>query len=166
MTLAAAIVAVLNAAADAHGIERALLRALAIVESKGNPRAVSKAGAMGLLQLMPQTAAALGVKDPFDAAQSADGGARLLAFLLQRFGGDEKQAIAAYNWGAQRVARGGAWPQSVRVYVARVLQARDAERGPFDEERTPLYPERAQNNGAATCPCCGRRHALSAGAPT
>lgn len=115
-----AILALLDQAAQAHGLPPALLRAVAWVESRGNPAAVSPAGAMGILQLMPRTARGLGVADPLDPAQNIDGGARYLKQLINRFDGDTGRALAGYNWGPARVARGSAWPTSVQTYVKRV----------------------------------------------
>jgi soluble lytic murein transglycosylase-like protein len=114
----------LDRAADAHGVDRKLLRALAYVESRYNPAAVSPVGAVGLLQLMPKTAAGLGVTDPRDPAQNADGGARYLASMLKKWNGSEERALASYVWGPARVAKRPApasWPPAVKAYVANVL---------------------------------------------
>jgi soluble lytic murein transglycosylase-like protein len=106
----------------AHGVDPALLAAVAQVESGMNPEAVSPAGAQGLMQLMPGTAAGLGVTDPFDPAQAIDGAARLLRSHLDRFGSIEL-ALAAYNAGAGAVSRHGGIPPypETQAYVRRVL---------------------------------------------
>lgn len=124
--LPAAIAAMLDEAARRYEIPPALLRGVAWVESRGRADAVSRAGAMGVLQLMPQTAEGLGVADPFDPPENIDGGARFLKRLIDRFGSVEP-ALAAYNWGPRRVADGRPWPQSVRGYVRKVLDRADVE---------------------------------------
>lgn len=109
-------------AADRHGIDRKLLHALVIVESAYRPDAVSPAGAGGLTQLMPGTAADLGVADRFDIEQNLSGGADYLARQLLRFG-DLRLALAAYNAGPGRVARLGRVPdiEETRNYVVSVV---------------------------------------------
>jgi hypothetical protein len=105
-----------------HGVSPALLAAVARQESGFDPRAVSPAGAQGLMQLMPGTAAGLGVTDPFDPDQAVDGAARLLRTLLDRFGGTEL-ALAAYNAGPGAVLRYGGIPPypETQAYVRSVL---------------------------------------------
>ncbi len=93
--------------AEAHGIRPDLVRAVVQVESGYNPRAISPKGAMGLMQLMPETAAALGVERPFDPEQNVRGGVAYLRHLLDRFGGNEELALAAYNAGPTAVGRYG-----------------------------------------------------------
>lgn len=93
-------------AAANHGLDPKLLEALVSAESGFDPRARSRAGAMGLTQLMPGTAEELGVTDPFDPVQSLNGGAKYLAQMLERFGSTEL-ALAAYNAGPGRVERAG-----------------------------------------------------------
>lgn len=114
--------ALFQAAGAAHDVDPALLAAVAQVESGMNPSAVSPAGAQGLMQLMPGTAADLGVADPFDPAQAVDGAARLLRSHLDRFGTVEL-ALAAYNAGAGAVSRHGGIPPypETQAYVRRVL---------------------------------------------
>jgi soluble lytic murein transglycosylase-like protein len=94
-------------AADRYGLNPSLIKAVAFAESGFRGTAVSGAGAMGLMQLMPYTAEALGVSDPFDPEQNVDGGARLLSSLLDQFGGDSLMAVAAYNAGAAGVTSRG-----------------------------------------------------------
>ncbi|MCL5057628.1 MAG: transglycosylase SLT domain-containing protein [Actinobacteria bacterium] len=101
---------ILESTAKKFGIDPGLLKAVAKVESDFNPFAVSKAGAMGLMQLMPGTAASLGVENPFDATENVEGGARYLRSLMDRYGGDAKLALAAYNAGPGAVDRHGGVP--------------------------------------------------------
>lgn len=113
----------IDAAASRHGLDPALLRGLIRAESNFNPNAGSPAGAQGLTQLMPGTARSLGVTNPFDPAQAIEGGARYLRQQLDRFGGDERLALAAYNAGPGAVQRFGGVPPyaETQTYVERVL---------------------------------------------
>lgn len=119
----------IRSAADRHGIAPDLLRAVVRAESNFDPRAVSAKGAMGLMQLMPETARELGVTRPFDIQQNVDGGARYLKRLIERYGGDLRLALTAYNAGPAAVERHeGEVPYAeTRAYVRRVL--REARRG-------------------------------------
>jgi soluble lytic murein transglycosylase-like protein len=112
----------ITAAARRHGIDPALLAGLIRQESGFNANAVSPAGARGLTQLMPGTAAGLGVANPSDPAQAIEGGAKYLAQQLQRFGGDTARALAAYNAGPGAVERFGGVPPyaETQAYVRRV----------------------------------------------
>jgi soluble lytic murein transglycosylase-like protein len=90
-------------AANKHQVEPALIMAMIRAESGYNPRAVSKKGAKGLMQLMPRTAKAMGVEKPFDPKHNIDGGVKYFRTLLDRFEGDIKLALAAYNAGSRNV---------------------------------------------------------------
>ena len=92
-------------AAVKHGISASLIRALIKVESEFNPRAVSKKGALGLMQLMPENLAALEVEDPFNPRQNIMGGTRYLKELIERYQGQVPLALAAYNAGPSMVDR-------------------------------------------------------------
>lgn len=94
-------------AARVHGVDEALVHAVIFAESSYDPDAVSPAGASGLMQLMPATAAHYGVHDLFDPAQNVSGGVRFLRDLLARFDGNVELALAAYNAGASAVVRAG-----------------------------------------------------------
>jgi soluble lytic murein transglycosylase-like protein len=109
-------------AAQRYGLDPKLLHAIVIVESAYHPNAVSKVGAGGLTQLMPATAAGLGVHDRFDPSDNLLGGAAYLARQVLRFG-DLRLALAAYNAGPERVAQLGRVPDisETRAYVAAVV---------------------------------------------
>lgn len=109
--------------AKAHNVPVALVRAVMRVESCYNPRAVSRTGARGLMQLMPETASQLGVHDSFDAEQNISGGVRYLRQLLERFKNNTRLAVAAYNAGPSAVdAYRGVPPfPETRSYVTRVI---------------------------------------------
>ncbi|MBJ7331963.1 MAG: lytic transglycosylase domain-containing protein [Solirubrobacteraceae bacterium] len=113
----------IQAAAAKHGVDPALLAALVRQESNFNPTAGSPAGARGLTQLMPGTAASLGVTDVTDPAQALDGGAKYLKQQLDAFNGDEKLALAAYNAGPGAVKKYGGVPPYAETqnYVTKVL---------------------------------------------
>jgi soluble lytic murein transglycosylase-like protein len=117
--------AIIEHAASAAAVEPNLLRAVIVVESGFNVRAMSKRGAMGLMQLMPATAARFGISDSFDPGQNVSAGARYLKFLLNRFGQNLSLALAAYNAGEDAVERnGGQIPPftETMAYVPRVLK--------------------------------------------
>jgi soluble lytic murein transglycosylase-like protein len=121
----------IRAASSEFGVDEALLRAVIHAESAFNPRALSVAGAQGLMQLIPGTARDMGVLDAFDAGQNIRGGARYLALLLRNFNGNERLAAAAYNAGPGAVQKYNGVPpyDETQVYVERVgvLRKRYAE---------------------------------------
>lgn len=110
-------------AANTYGISEQILKAVAKQESGFKTTAVSKAGAMGIMQLMPSTAKSLGVSDPFNAEQNIMGGAKLLAKNLKDFGGDLKLALAAYNAGAGNVKKYNGIPpfSETQNYVKNIM---------------------------------------------
>lgn len=116
--------AFIRAAELRHALPNGLLDALIAVESAYQPGVVSRAGAMGLAQLMPATARALGVLDPFDARMNVDGGARFLRAMLDKFG-SVTLALAAYNAGPAAVMRARGIPANSETptYVRKVLSA-------------------------------------------
>ena len=113
-----------NKVARTYGLESALLHAVISVESRYSPKAVSKAGAIGLMQLMPETARRYGVVDPLDPLQNLRGGARYLRYLLKKYNNDRNLALAAYNAGEASVAKYGnqipPYPETTN-YVPRVM---------------------------------------------
>ena len=116
---------IIEHAAVSSALEPNLLRAVIVVESGFNSRAVSKRGAVGLMQLMPATASRFGVSNPYDPRQNVHAGARYLKFLIDRFGHDVRLALAAYNAGEDAVERnGGQIPpfSETMAYVPRVLK--------------------------------------------
>jgi len=115
--------AIFDAAGSRYNISPNLLKAVAKVESSFRTDVTSKQGAMGVMQLMPATARALGVSDPYDPEQNIMGGARYLRDQLDRFGGDVRLALAAYNAGGGAVAKYGGIPpyKETQAYVPKVL---------------------------------------------
>lgn len=112
----------IESAARKYKVDPKLVAAVAEVESNGRQEAVSSVGAIGVMQLMPDTAASLGV-DPYDKQQNIEGGAKYLRQMLDTFGGDLKKAVAAYNAGPGAVkAYGGIPPyKETQNYVSKVL---------------------------------------------
>lgn len=121
--------ALIQEAAANNNLDPALLDALVATESSYDPLARSRAGAMGLTQLMPATAKSLGVSNPFDPVQNVEGGAKYLSSMINRFG-DLPTALAAYNAGPGAVERAGGIPnyKETQDYVQRVLARYEAAR--------------------------------------
>jgi soluble lytic murein transglycosylase-like protein len=106
-------------------VDPRLVKSVMLVESAFNPAAISPKGARGLMQLMPGTAARLGVENSFDPAENIDGGVRHLSYLLGMFGGNLEKSLAAYNAGENAVLRHGGVPpyDETRLYVHKALTA-------------------------------------------
>lgn len=121
----------ITAAAREFGVEEAVVRAIIHAESAYNPTALSRAGAQGLMQLMPPTARRFGVTDSYDAAQNIRGGVQYLSWLLKRFNGNLTLAAAGYNAGEGAVDRHGGVPpySETQYYVKRVAQLAERYRG-------------------------------------
>ena len=96
---------IITEAAERHGVSFSLLKAMIKIESDFNPRAISRAGAMGLMQIMPENIKRLKIKDPFDPRENIMGGTRYLKQMIDRFNGKLSLALAAYNAGPNTVER-------------------------------------------------------------
>ncbi len=141
--------AAIDAAAARHHVDPSLVRSVVKVESNFNPNAVSRKGAMGLMQLMPSTARSLNVSNPFDPEQNVDAGVRHLRKLLDSYGGNVRLSLAAYNAGAGAVARSAGVPhfRETQDYVRRItnLYNGGSEPGPHifgSPAHEPVHMER------------------------
>jgi Transglycosylase SLT domain len=146
-----AVEGIIQQAASRFKVEPCLLKAMIKVESDFDQRAVSNKGALGLMQLMPQTALDMDVKDPFDPIENIVGGTRYLSLLLDRFKHDLQMALAAYNSGPQKVEAYGHIPpfRETQSYVRRVLSAYRLYKGkdlPRHGEGTDVRDRRSQRS--------------------
>ena len=123
--------ALIDEAAARHQVDPNLVRAVIKVESNFDPNAVSRKGAIGLMQLMPSTARQLNVTDPYDPQQNVDAGVRHLKSLLDNYGGDVPRSLAAYNAGEKAVARSGGVPPyaETRNYVKQITHLYSSSSG-------------------------------------
>jgi hypothetical protein len=115
---------IINAACDRHGVDPALVHAIVKVESDFNPYALSRKGAMGLMQLMPQTAVVMNVGNSFNPDENIDGGVKYLRYLIDRYEGNLPLALAAYNSGETAVKKWGTIPPypETQNYVKRIMK--------------------------------------------
>lgn len=141
----------IDEAAQKHNVDPNLVRAVVKVESNFNAQAVSRAGAMGLMQLMPATARTLNVSNPFDPKQNVDAGVRHLKGLLDSYNGDVRLSLAAYNAGQGAVARNNGIPPYAETqnYVKRITELYGKGLAPgarlFTSTAAPIHIFRNQN---------------------
>jgi soluble lytic murein transglycosylase-like protein len=141
--------AIISSASARSRIDADFIASVIRAESANNPRAVSPKGARGLMQLMPETASSLGVKNSFDPSENVDGGVRYLRDLLVRYNGDVAKALAAYNAGPQRVQQYKGVPpyRETHAYVARIIN--DYNRKKLAQRKQQAKPSTAAKTPAA-----------------
>jgi soluble lytic murein transglycosylase-like protein len=134
---------------DRYRLDPDLVNSVIRAESGFNPRAVSRKGAQGLMQLMPQTASSLGVADPLDPQANVEGGTRYLRELLERYNFDLIKALAAYNAGPERVTQFGGVPpyRETRAYVAGII--RDFNRKKLAEQKQAKATKLAKQSASS-----------------
>lgn len=140
---------IVTKAADENQLDADFIHAVIRAESNGKPNAVSAKGAQGLMQLMPLTAAKLGVKNSFDPAENVNAGTRYLRELLARYHNDPIRALAAYNAGAGRVEQYHGVPpyRETQAYVAAIV--RDFNHRKLEQERTAKTAKHSAQNATA-----------------
>lgn len=123
LSCSAQLDAIFDEAASKYGVDAKFLKAIAKCESDFSTECTSRSGAMGIMQLMPQTAASLGVTNAYDPYQNIMGGARYISEKLAQYNGDKSLALAAYNAGSGNVAKYGGIPpfKETQNYVAKVM---------------------------------------------
>jgi len=134
--------------ARTHGIDPRLVKAVMIAESRGNPNAVSRKGAQGLMQIMPDTARSLDLKHPFDPSENIEAGAIYLKQLYKRFTGNTDLILAAYNAGPGRVTESNTTVPRINEtvhYIERVKQY-------YDKLKAPLETRRREKDNKALLP--------------
>jgi len=133
-----AYVDIINTACGRHGIDPALVHAIVKVESDFNPYALSRKGAMGLMQLMPQTAEVMNVGNSFNPNENIDGGVKYLRYLIDRYEGNLPLALAAYNSGETAVKKFGTIPpyRETQNYVQRIMKIYNGSELAFRPRRT------------------------------
>ena len=136
-SIPAAYIDIINVACDRYGVDPLLVHAIVKVESDFNPYALSRKGAMGLMQLMPQTAVEMNVKNSFSPHENIEGGVKYLRYLMDRYEGNLSLALAAYNAGENSVKRWGTIPpfKETKRYVERILKIYNGQGKTF----TPRY---------------------------
>jgi soluble lytic murein transglycosylase-like protein len=143
---------IVGEASEKHGVDSDFIRSVIKQESAGNANAVSRAGARGLMQLMPSTASKLGVSDSFNPEQNVHGGASYLRELLERYNGDAIKALAAYNAGPNAVDRYHGLPpyRETRQYVQRILRDYNKSKSTPAPPKDKSKPTATERSSAST----------------
>jgi soluble lytic murein transglycosylase-like protein len=151
---------VVSAASGTYHLDPDLVNSVIRAESGFNVRAVSPKGAQGLMQLMPQTASQLGVRNAFDPRANVEGGTRYLRELLERYDFDLIKALAAYNAGPQRVEQYGGVPPyyETKAYVARIVRDFNKKKLAAKAATTPSAPKSSASKSTGTPVPTNRAH--------